>query len=688
MEKVTIMKDDVKVSMVIIFVITILVLSIIPLTVNSETFENSYGKLDVYPDISRNIIRQKQFFNATSYLPSQELDIAFRFNDSLSYGGVYYWNNNQYNKLDVEHIEHNNKHWYLLNDIYFEQDETKQGFWEYDIPINTSGKWDMFIKRSSDTLQYALDNNLYVHLDPYWNSSYLFANISYVCNAIEDYSVMYNLTYDSKMNANFSDVRWIGNTSGANQELYFWIEEKVNSSYCLYWVNISSYEWVGYYFNNSGVGFSDYLNGSNTFLFFDDFNDGVVDSQKWENDVGTTTEGSGYITVNDGSGEAFITVNSYQENLRFKSNSKFTQADTFFGLTETNPADYDRRIGFGSTVLNDFDALQTLVEDENDGGGQDVDNHAVTPDFNSKFIDMEFLWLSDTSVKWYYEDMSILRTEIDANQILNGDNVYIIFFTWSGDGIILCDWVFLSKYSLVESTFCNWSGELEPPSCNCTIFNPDPSNNTLNFDFYNISKQNFSVNVSTNGLCSIIDFVNISMSNGSTTVYHNVTSVSNGSFYLNWTGLLNFSYSTQYNWSVVTSCDDSINSTLFFFTTVASDIDAKIDYLIWINNLEYNKIIGVDDEVDINLGLDGTILTLALFGIFFIVGYVINKRSGGVLMLFSGFTLSAFEFLASSVLNAVLVIPLLSPIAILIIVLGVRKWLYPVENENTKSEGT
>ena len=101
-----------------------------------------------------------------------------------------------------------------------------------------------------------------------------------------------------------------------------------------------------------------------------------------------------------------------------------------------------------------------------------------------------------------------------------------------------------------------------------------------------------------------------------------------------------------------------------------------------------NKIIGVDDELDINIGLDGTLLTLVLFAVFFVVGYTINKRSGGILMIFSGFTLIAFEFLVSSVLNAFLVIPLLSPIAILIIVLGVRKWLYPVENEKTKSEGT
>ena len=81
-------------------------------------------------------------------------------------------------------------------------------------------------------------------------------------------------------------------------------------------------------------------------------------------------------------------------------------------------------------------------------------------------------------------------------------------------------------------------------------------------------------------------------------------------------------------------------------------------------------------------------VTMTLFCFFFYTGYTSNKRSGGVLMLFSGFTLIGFSFLVSGVLDTLLIIPLLSPIGILIIILGIRKWLYPVENEYTKSEGT
>ena len=231
---------------------------------NAETYENEYGKLEVYPDISTNIIRQKQYYNATSYLPSQNMDIAFRFNDSLTYGKVYYWNGSEYVKVDVEHIEHNNKHWYLLNDIYFNQYETKHGYWEYDVPINSSGKWDMFIKRSSDTLQYAVNNDLYVHLDPWWDSSWnykkeIVLNSSQVPSSLNNFPVCINITdTDLRDNAqaNGSDIAFT-DSSGNNQlnhEIEYWDS---STGELIAWVNVTSLSSssdtsIYMYYGNSG----------------------------------------------------------------------------------------------------------------------------------------------------------------------------------------------------------------------------------------------------------------------------------------------------------------------------------------------------------------------------------------------------------------------------------------------------
>jgi len=169
-------------------------------TVPAVEFEGQYGILSVWPDTSNNAIRQLQYYNATSYLPSQELDIIFRFPFQLTYGSVHYWDGSNYNKVsNIDHIEYNGYHWYILSNIHFNQYETKHGYWEYDVPINTSGKWDMFLKRSSDTLQDAYTSGHYVHLDPWWNSSFTYSKLitidhTQVPQTLTNFPVCINIT--------------------------------------------------------------------------------------------------------------------------------------------------------------------------------------------------------------------------------------------------------------------------------------------------------------------------------------------------------------------------------------------------------------------------------------------------------------------------------------------------------------
>ena len=105
----------------------------------------------------------------------------------------------------------------------------------------------------------------------------------------------------------------------------------------------------------------------------------------------------------------------------------------------------------------------------------------------------------------------------------------------------------------------------------------------------------------------------------------------------------------------------------------------------WINNTLFEG----DGIMDI--GLTGSLLgigiTLILFILFFVIGYRENKRSGGAFMLLSGFMLISLEIITASYLDSLYLLPLLTPVSIFIMILGVRKWLYPVENEYTKSEG-
>ena len=675
------MKDDVKVSMVIIFIITILVLSIIPLTVQSVTFENQYGKLEVYPDVSRNIIRQKQYFNATSYLPSQDLDIAFRFNDSLSYGGVYYFNNGVYNKLNVEHIEYNDKHWYILKNIYFVKDEMKHGYWEYEPqnPINSSGKWDMFIKRSSDSLDFAIDNNLFVHLDPWWSSDWDFMKVGTINDACTDGNLFLNISYDSKMNDDFSDLRFLNDDN--DTELYHWFETINVGNYVHVWVNISDSLLVNLYYNNSVAINSTYNNPYNTFLFFDDFNS----INEWDNNADTHFEvGNGYLYLNSTSSYGYI---SYDLGSSLKTFMKYRGQVTNMVDNGINC------ICISQTVLSSFSfypdnsygadfydynprILRSIIRD-------DVGTGYETKIDANDYLDLD-TWYRPTT--YYYDSQFIYDDNnniLDSTTSISGTFVnprYITIYNRAYNGYdTFYDWLIVGRYCGTVMTV-SWGGEIEQPSCECIVSNPNPVNNTVGVEWATL---NLSVLVNSSLGCDI-DYVNISLNNGSFLYYFNWSdgSYSNGTFYYNTT--FNLSSATEYIWYVNSSCSGNLSYYNFNFTTFGVTLDDLYTLLIYINE----KIIGVDDELNINIGLDGTLLTLVLFAVFFVVGYIINKRSGGILMIFSGFTLIAFEFLVSSVLNALLVIPLLSPIAILIIILGIRKWLYPVENEYTKAEGT
>ncbi len=112
----------------------------------------------------------------------------------------------------------------------------------------------------------------------------------------------------------------------------------------------------------------------------------------------------------------------------------------------------------------------------------------------------------------------------------------------------------------------------------------------------------------------------------------------------------------------------------FNFTVINNSLVSD-DYLL-INGFNVD-----DDQLSI-------FLTLTLFMFFFFMGYKEKKRSGGALMLLSGFCLLSFEALAVLFLSSFYIIPLLTPVSIFIIMLGIRKLYYKPSGENTNSEGT
>ena len=111
--------------------------------------------------------------------------------------------------------------------------------------------------------------------------------------------------YLSGCRADFGDVRFTG--SDEQTESSYWMQEKVDSSYAIFWVNIDADLSFNpatiyvYYGNPSATTTS---NGDKTFQFFDDFNDNSLDANKWE------TQTNSYVLVSETSQQLRIYVSS------------------------------------------------------------------------------------------------------------------------------------------------------------------------------------------------------------------------------------------------------------------------------------------------------------------------------------------------------------------------------------------
>ena len=114
-----------------------------------------------------------------------------------------------------------------------------------------------------------------------------------------DNSTKGEIDSENHCQADFDDIRFV-KSDDANL-LDYWIEEtgvEAGDNYSIMWVETDEASYFYMYYGNSTV--SDISNGTNTFAFFDDFEDGVIDYSKWNTNnqsYATYTEAGGAIEV-------------------------------------------------------------------------------------------------------------------------------------------------------------------------------------------------------------------------------------------------------------------------------------------------------------------------------------------------------------------------------------------------------
>lgn len=217
---------------------------------DAVVWENSWGRLEVYPHTAWEEIHQEQYCNATWKLAANDLDIAFRFVDPLIDAHIYELVGDEWiEKTDnFEHTTLGEYEYYYVTNVHFEQDETRRFKWNYDVPFNSSGKWDFMAKLSSESIQYALDNNRYVMLDPWWDSNWDYhrvcsINHDYINTDLENFTVLVNISSSvtSLCQSDGEDIRFIATSmTGTDNvtELPYEIENWDSGGYAHVWMRI------------------------------------------------------------------------------------------------------------------------------------------------------------------------------------------------------------------------------------------------------------------------------------------------------------------------------------------------------------------------------------------------------------------------------------------------------------------
>jgi len=176
-----------------------------------------------------------------------------------------------------------------------------------------------------EVLPYVLGKRLHF---TWWNSSWtrrmnITINNTQNSYTLTDYQLAVNITYDSDMVSDFSDLRftWYNSTADSETEIPYWVEKKVDSSWAYIWVKVieipaSSYATVYVYYKNPSAASES--NGTAVFEFFDDFSDG--DFSGWN------LEGSS-------TGDSASASNYYFELTKGGTDGSFWYSHTFSALT-------------------------------------------------------------------------------------------------------------------------------------------------------------------------------------------------------------------------------------------------------------------------------------------------------------------------------------------------------------------
>lgn len=379
------------------------------------------------------------------------------------------------------------------------------------------------------------------------------------------YEARVNVTYDSDMQTDFDDLRFIN--LAETTELKYWIEAKVDSSWALVWfnatdpINTTNVTVAYMYYGNGAV--SNNSNASQTFVFGDDFSTNTTTTYtlkggsqplKWNN------AGYVYVDTSTGGGLQYFNPNpnvSISDNQRVITrvyiNTTGDQARVFAGFTNATDTSW-------ALVRGIWDSANFTYEQIANGAGSNPQSNWTSQVSAGNFYSTQVVKNGAVFSSWdaykgsnqsYSTNLTFAGNYTFANSITSPQ---LSLVTRKLVSVVSWDYLLVGKYHGGTEAY-SFGAEVDfVPSLLVTSTSPANNSNFTN------TQVSFVGNVSPDS--SGITVANVSLLINGTTNQTNTSTLS---------GIYNFSVNLNdgyYNWTLIAFGNDSSqynssNGTLF-----------------------------------------------------------------------------------------------------------------------------
>jgi hypothetical protein len=280
----------------------------------------------------------------------------------------------------------------------------------------------------------------------------------------------YDVHCEGNCQDDFDDVRFT-TADGANL-IDHWRETYITSATSTFWVEIptlpaNATTTIYMYYGNSGA--SSHSNGENTFLLFDHFDDGSVDTAKWDatgspNETGTT------VSLTGGAPEYLDSDTTYNTGVALRTRAK---------LDDNTSTNGQVNVGFGADVRADPGGDSDVVEvysyqqvpTPSALSGYTKEGGATAGVAMDETEDGTVFYLVD--VMWHSTDLARFRVDGGAIKEITTNvpavAIPVTLYSRKSADILEVDWILVRKYEDTEPSL-GTAGSQEATTTNLTVW--------------------------------------------------------------------------------------------------------------------------------------------------------------------------------------------------------------------------